>query len=497
MTALTIDQVYNKQFTDTASLYPPSISKDNPSSATAATAAASPHFDNDKIGKASAITNPANGDSIFTKSVKIVGQSLHEHLQNSNSHDVVDNDHYNDNASFFVCDLGEVYRLYRYWVHKLPRVKPHYAIKCNTDLQVLKLLAELGTGFDCASRAEMETVLRLGVDSSRIIFSNPCKFNSHLKYAMEHGVNLTVFDNEDELEKIAKIHPGCKVLLRIETDDKAAVVRLSTKYGARLTAFDSLLAKAKQLKINLVGVHFHCGAGSSEFDSLVKAIDDARLIFDKAKALGFEEMNVLDIGGGFMISNNFDQVAEVLNRHLDAKFPPELGVQIISEPGRYFVTSAFTLAANVIGKRGSFVKCGTSPQDAGVDVDVGIDVPMVYINDGIYANMNCIVNDHYIPIPRVLVSDSQFRYYEEISAERVADNSSSGNRYPVSVWGQTCDSADVVNKNAVLNHPVAVGDWLFFSAMGAYTLAASTSFNGFAQHSPVIYVSSEDDVKVN
>ncbi|GMM34627.1 ornithine decarboxylase [Saccharomycopsis crataegensis] len=415
--------------------------------------------------------NPHNDLAIINKSIKAVGHAMYQTLQSPEFQDF-----YNDNNSFFVCDLGEVYRLYQYWKHKLPRIHPFYAIKCNTDPEIIKILGKMGANFDCASKREMEIILQSGIDPSRIVFSNPCKFNSHLKFAKEVNVNLTVFDNEDELVKIAKIHPHCKALLRIETDDKAAVVRLSTKYGAKLSAVDSLLAKAKDLGVELVGVHFHCGAGSDEFDSIIKAIKDARNIFDQATSMGFN-MNVLDLGGGYMISNNFDNVCTVLNTTLDQYFPTDSGVRIISEPGRFFPTSAFTLASNIIGKRDSYH-----------DDD---NIPMVYINDGIYANMNCIINDHYTPIPKVLSQDNHFRFYDEIQN----DLNGKHGEYEISCWGQTCDSADVINKTVSINYPVNVGDWFFFRNMGAYTLAATTDFNGFNQRSKIVYISSEEHVR--
>ncbi|KAK5016459.1 Ornithine decarboxylase, partial [Cryomyces antarcticus] len=75
-----------------------------------------------------------------------------------------------DEDAFFVADMGEVYRQHMRWKKNLQRVKPHYAVKCNPDPQVLRLLAGLGTGFDCASKAEIEQVLNMGVDPSRIIY---------------------------------------------------------------------------------------------------------------------------------------------------------------------------------------------------------------------------------------------------------------------------------------------------------------------------------------
>ena len=117
---------------------------------------------------------------------------------------------------FYVLDLGVVVSLMEKWSRALPLVQPFYAVKCNPDPTFLAALAALGSRFDCASRTEIETVLGLGVSSDQIIFANPCKAESHIKYAASVGVNLTTFDSRDEIEKIRKYHPKCALLIRVK-----------------------------------------------------------------------------------------------------------------------------------------------------------------------------------------------------------------------------------------------------------------------------------------
>ena len=115
-----------------------------------------------------------------------------------------------NNEPFFLLDIGDVYRKHQQWVDHLPTVEPFYAVKCNSDPLVLQSLASLGTGFDCASLVEMQTMLSLGVDPKKIIFAHPCKPPSHIRFALEHGVEMMTFDNEDELVKVKAIHPDAK-----------------------------------------------------------------------------------------------------------------------------------------------------------------------------------------------------------------------------------------------------------------------------------------------
>eukprot|EP00882_Tetradesmus_deserticola_P012917 GHRQ01013692.1.p1 GENE.GHRQ01013692.1~~GHRQ01013692.1.p1 ORF type:complete len:334 (+),score=108.18 GHRQ01013692.1:163-1164(+) len=77
--------------------------------------------------------------------------------------------------TFYVYDLGEVARLHNTWRAAMPRVAPHYAVKCNPEPMMLAMLAALGAGFDCASVMELEAAQALGVSQDRIIFANPCK----------------------------------------------------------------------------------------------------------------------------------------------------------------------------------------------------------------------------------------------------------------------------------------------------------------------------------
>ncbi len=75
---------------------------------------------------------------------------------------------------------------------------------------MLKLLAYFGAGFDCASKNEIQSILDLGVSPDRIIYANPCKQASYIRYAYKAGVNTMTFDNEQELYKIKANHPNAK-----------------------------------------------------------------------------------------------------------------------------------------------------------------------------------------------------------------------------------------------------------------------------------------------
>ncbi|KAL2815574.1 pyridoxal-dependent decarboxylase [Aspergillus cavernicola] len=367
--------------------------------------------------------------------------------------------------AFYVADMGEVYRQHLRWKMNLSRVRPFFAVKCNPDPEVLRLMAKLGNGFDCASKAEIDMALETGIDPSRIIYAQPCKTKSYLRHAAKVGVQQMTFDNADELYKIKACFPDAELYLRILTDDSTSLCRLSMKFGASLDIARQLLELAHQLELKVVGVSFHVGSGAEDPRAFLKAVQDARLVFDQAAEIG-HELHTLDVGGGFT-GETFEKFAGVLSDALDTYFPPH--IRIIAEPGRYYVGSAFTLAANVIARR-----------DVPDPEEPNRDSYMIYLNDGVYGNFSNIIFDHQHPEARILTCASQTDARTAATPE-----------VAYSIWGPTCDGIDVISQRSLLPGLLDVGDWLYFEEMGAYTKCSATRFNGFTDNHEVIYISSE------
>lgn len=224
------------------------------------------------------------------------------------------------------------------------------AVKCNPDPYVIRLLAALGTGFDCASNNEIAQILAIGgVDPSRIIYANPCKAASFIRNAAKLGVDMMTFDNFDELHKIARVHPGAKCVVRILTDDSKSLCAFGIKFGASLGTVPGLLAKAKELNLDVIGVSFHVGSGCYDPSVYMDAVRRARAVFDMGREVGYT-FHLLDIGGGFE-DGLFEQAADVIKLSIDQYFPDRRNIKIIAEPGRYYVSKAFRLATNVIARR--------------------------------------------------------------------------------------------------------------------------------------------------
>lgn len=199
--------------------------------------------------------------------------------------------------------------------------------------------------------------------------------------------------------------------------------------------------------MNVIGVSFHVGSGCSNPTCFAEAIINAKWVFDTALAVGFD-MTLLDLGGGFPgVSGEemlFDHCSRVINATLDECFPEDCGVDIIAEPGRFMVASAFTLYTTIIAKRQS-----------------SDNMFEYYLNDGVYGSFNCKVFDHVHPEPVTLVEKTTTKFTSVL-------------------WGPTCDSLDKVHDGVSLPE-MEIGEWLAFKDMGAYTISAGSAFNGFSK----------------
>ncbi|XP_046385344.1 ornithine decarboxylase-like isoform X2 [Ischnura elegans] len=347
------------------------------------------------------------------------------------------------------------------------------------------------------SWVEMTQVLKMGVDSNRIIFANPAKPASHIRHAASLGVQLMTFDNEVELHKIRTLYSTARVVLRIRCDSEVAQCPLGMKFGCEATMeAPRLLALAKSLGLHVEGISFHVGSGCGDPPVFRRAIARARALFDHAESTLGMKLTLLDIGGGFPGNkgSSIDDIADVVNGALDEFFPDGCGVHVIAEPGRFFVASAYTLATHIhslrepppqspsilppsvaeslSSSRNSLPEKNEVAGKEGEKITKQQPSIMYYINDGVYGSFGNLLYDHahVTPIPLKPVN--------------------SGSKLILSsIWGPTCDGLDCVCEEALLPR-LTVGDWIVFEDMGAYTLVSAGPFNGFPVPN-VLTVSSE------
>ncbi|XP_055597420.1 ornithine decarboxylase-like [Uranotaenia lowii] len=367
---------------------------------------------------------------------------------------------------FHLLDLDDLVRKHLNWLSRMPRVSPFYAVKCNDDEAILKTLATLGTGFDCASKAELEQILKLGVEPDRIIFAHPIKSRESLIYARENGVQKMTFDNEEELEKVKKYYPEAKLVLRIRHDSENVLICLGKKFGCDPFGDGlELIQKAKEMDLNVIGISFHVGCGALDAECFYKAIGIARSLFEFAKGVGYD-FSFLDIGGGFPGDKQkpIDGFATAINRALNEYFPEELGVHIIAEPGRYYVGSAVYALTTIHGK-----KLIRDPTDRSQ-----ISHVMYYLNDGVFGSLFDWISLRALQdVDRVVPA-----LVEVKSTQRILKTT---------IWGPTCDSTDIICENVDFPEHF-IGDFVLFENIGAYGSTLSTSFNGFPLPSIRVFV---------
>lgn len=180
-------------------------------------------------------------------------------------------------------------------------------------------------------QSEINKVLGIGVDSSRIIFANPAKPASHIRHAAAVGVDTMTVDSETELHKIKQLHPLAKVVIRIRCDAEVAQCQLGMKFGCDPThEAPNLLHLARMLELDVVGISFHVGSGCQDPPVFQRAIRHARVLFNMAIDLGFKPY-LLDLGGGYPgdKGNSIDKIAEVINEALAECFPSKSRIIII------------------------------------------------------------------------------------------------------------------------------------------------------------------------
>ncbi|MCX7705465.1 MAG: type III PLP-dependent enzyme [bacterium] len=340
----------------------------------------------------------------------------------------------------FVILISEIEKRVSLFKSLLPRVEPFYAVKANPHPSVLKYLAGKNFGFDVASRNEMESVLKLGVTKDRVIFANTVKSPETLRFAARCGIDLMTFDSEYELNKIAEIFPGARVIVRIKVPNVGSVVELSLKFGVEPADAIGLIIKSIQLGLKPVGVSFHVGSQCFEVSNFLEALELSSIIFHDA-LLKKIPLEILDIGGGFPITHFdnevdiFPSMAEKISGEIDRLF--DKSIRIIAEPGRFIIGPACILITRVIGK------------------SIRNNKHWYYLDDGVYGCLSGIIYDH---------CKYQYKVFKK------------GPSQLSTLAGPTCDSLDVISVSEELPE-LEFGDIVYVENIGAYSYATATNFN--------------------
>ncbi|MCQ8783664.1 ornithine/lysine decarboxylase [Mangrovibrevibacter kandeliae] len=354
------------------------------------------------------------------------------------------------NGPCLVVDLDVVEQNFSAFRKALPDSAIFYAVKANPAPEILRLLASLGSNFDCASVAEIEMALDAGATPDRISYGNTIKKERDVAAAHAHGITLFAVDCVEEVEKVARAAPGARVFCRVLTNGEGAEWPLSRKFGCVPAMAIDVLQHARELGLKPTGVSFHVGSQQTNTEAWDSALADAAHVFRTLAERGIV-LTLVNMGGGFPTRYLKDvpsaqaygrSIFDALRRHFGNRIP-----ETIIEPGRGMVGDAGVIKAEVV------LVSRKSDTD---------ENRWVYLDIGKFGGL-AETMDEAIRYPIVTARDDDAKE-------------------PCVLAGPTCDSADVLYEKKPYPLPISltIGDEVLIEGTGAYTTTYSAvAFNGF------------------
>lgn len=233
-----------------------------------------------------------------------------------------------------------------------------YAVKANSNIAVLNVLARLGAGFDIVSRGELERVLAAGGLADKIVFSGVGKTADDIQRALQVGVHCFNVESTNELDRIQKIAAEmgkiAPISLRINPDvDAQTHPYISTglkenKFGIDIAEAESVYEYAATLKnLKIKGIDCHIGSQLTTLEPFLDALDRLLLLTDKLASKGIT-IEHLDLGGGLGVRYN-DEQPPLAQDYIQAVRERLTGhnLALVFEPGRYIIANAGILVTQV------------------------------------------------------------------------------------------------------------------------------------------------------
>jgi diaminopimelate decarboxylase len=323
-----------------------------------------------------------------------------------------------------------------------------YAIKANSNLMVLNLLAKLGAGFDIVSGGELERVLRAGGNPARIVFSGVGKTPAEMARALDVGIFCFNVESEAELELLAQVAAEkgkvAHVSLRVNPDvDANTHPYISTglkenKFGIAIERAPAVYARATQLpSLAIKGLDCHIGSQLTQLTPFLDALDRLLVLVDELAAVGIE-ISHLDLGGGLGVTYR-DETPPPVADYM-AAIKAKLGerkLALMFEPGRSISANSGVLLTQVM-----FLK------------------PTEHKN---FAVIDAAMNDNIRP--------SLYQAWQDIRPLK----ESAGELKKWDLVGPICETGDFLGKDRDL--ALAAGDLLAVMSTGAYGFSMSSNYN--------------------
>ncbi len=332
---------------------------------------------------------------------------------------------------------------------------PHticYAVKANSNIAVLNILAKLGSGFDIVSEGELRRVLAAGGDPDKVVFSGVAKSASELEFAISQGVKSINIESVAELQRVqevaASLNTTASIAFRVNPDvDPQTHPYISTgmdkaKFGVPMEAAFAAYQHAANLpNIEIHGIACHIG---SQITKTSPFSDSLKIVLGMVKRLAAEGINIkqLDLGGGLGIDYQGEQpptANEYVQTMLDGVKDEGIDLPIAIEPGRYIAGNSGVMLTKV-----EYLKHNDSKHFAIVDAGM---------------------ND--------LLRPSLYQAFHTIVP--VSKSSDQSKPTLFDVVGPVCESADVLGYDRSL--AVQANDLLAVLSAGAYSFSMANNYN--------------------
>lgn len=328
---------------------------------------------------------------------------------------------------------------------------PHlvcYAVKANSNLAVLNVLAKAGAGFDIVSEGELRRVMAAGGDPSRVVFSGVAKTAAEMRYALEQGIHCFNVESVSELQRLqgvaAEMDRVAPVSLRVNPDvDANTHPYISTglkenKFGVDINEALGIYQQAADMShVNMVGVDCHIGSQLTEAQPFLDALERVLALVDELAANGIS-LEHIDLGGGLGVQYRDEQPptpAEYLGE-VKAQLAGR-GLSLILEPGRSIAANAGAMLTRV-----EYLKSNGDKHFAIVD-----------------AGMNDMLRPSL--------------YQSWMGLQAVSPRE--GETHSYDVVGPVCETGDFIAKDRDLC--LAEGDLLALRSAGAYGFVMSSNYN--------------------
>jgi diaminopimelate decarboxylase len=342
---------------------------------------------------------------------------------------------------------------------KVDKLRINYAMKALSNVAILQLLKEMGSGLDTVSIQEVLLGLHAGYEPEKIFYTPNGVSLEEIEEVSAMGVQINI-DNLSILEQFGTKYPSVPVCIRINPHVMAggnaniSVGHIDSKFGISVHQLPHLVRIVENTKMNIVGIHMHTGSDILDIEVFLYA---AEILFDAAK--NFKNLDFLDFGSGFKVPYKKDDIEtdiEELGKKLSKRFNAfcvEYGKELtlIFEPGKFLVSEAGFFLAKV-----NVVKQTTSTVFAGIDSGFNHLIrPMFY------------GSQHHI---------------ENISHPK-------GKERFYSVVGYICETDTFANNRRITE--IKEGDILCFRNAGAYCFSMASNYNSRYKPAEVLWIKGE------